>query len=421
MVIDMTILREKVAIGNIATFFGTRLGLMSINRVLKIYGIDVNEGNKSEKLAEAMNILYVTDKDSLSSFIDSIISIHKINEKEKEKFIELKRKIFVDIGVSDDIESDEFYEYLKECLQPPESRPADEGKRDSTIITLCKRLNEMNKNYIIVDYGCGKGRLLSGLEILDKKIIPLISYIGVDNNDEYLKVNKKYYESSSLYKNLRNYELMKPQEFFNRDEKVDFIFMINVLHEITDSYLPFVIKKCIDKLNINSGIIIHETIELLEGELGFITWDEVDFKIFFQDTNVDVRTLSFETRVPRIYVDLIKIHDDCKLCNFITGYHSMLSQKLEKIKRNLIEIERGDKNTKKYAHNLILKNKITDLLMPYMERQIDVTPYNIVDIESCPLCENKDLDTEYHSDDTYGIEIYILKCKKCGWEVDASL
>lgn len=119
-----------------------------------------------------------------------------------------------------------------ESLMPP--KVVEAGRDDPQIAQISRILNKRPGKQTVLDYGCGKGRLLEGIVESDRsiKISGRIDYLAYDSSntdkaaciaiikESYLDAQDRYFKSDS--------------EFFERkdDSSVDVVVMCNVLHEI---------------------------------------------------------------------------------------------------------------------------------------------------------------------------------------------
>lgn len=65
--------REKMTIGAIASFFGTRYGQSNIDRIFKMLGIEGLSGSKSEKISYVLMDHLEKDSASFVTILDTLI------------------------------------------------------------------------------------------------------------------------------------------------------------------------------------------------------------------------------------------------------------------------------------------------------------------------------------------------------------
>jgi hypothetical protein len=271
---------------------------------------------------------------------------------------------------------DDFFSFFEQCLKTPKAKVAEEGRYDPAIVGLAEKINGMNKNFVLVDYGCGQGRLIDGLVYIDKKVLALMTYIGVDKDPKCLEASNDAITKSSLKELANSVSLMLQEEFFHTNVKTDYIFAINVLHEIPLIELPTVLHKIESKLRIGGHFVVHEMRELVEGERGFVTWDENDFTTAFKGTSLVPHCHSYETKrdhVPLISVDLIKEEErQVRLVDYVDNCMEMYHSKKHRIGEQLKEIEQNSTATyksKRFAFLNVLYNNVDRQVRDYEENE----------------------------------------------------
>ncbi len=125
-----------------------------------------------------------------------------------------------------------FHSFLYKCLTNKDLEiSAEKGKGDIQIEQAVGFLLSETSAFKLIDYGCGKGRLLEGLKTLDDARKKNLSYIGV---------NKEYpHEAEKVAKNYRiKAEFYTTEDFEKLDLKAKYLYLINVLHEVPLNELP---------------------------------------------------------------------------------------------------------------------------------------------------------------------------------------
>ena len=133
----------------------------------------------------------------------------------------------------------------------------------------------------LIDYGCGKGRLLEGLKTLDDARKKNLTYIGI--NKEYPHETEKVAKSYGI-----KAEFYTTEDFEKLDLKVKYLYLINVLHEIPLNELPSRLYHIFKTLEVGGWIYIHDFLELPEGENIFVNWDAEDIVQLFDPTSFEV-------------------------------------------------------------------------------------------------------------------------------------
>ena len=178
----------------------------------------------------------------------------------------------------------DFHAFFEECLRGEKIRPAEEGERDPQLVGLVNSIMNRTDDFVLVDYGCGLGpfiRTLNNLNQAGIEVLDHMHYIGVDVNREYLVHCNKLAKNIKFKQRVRRFQLCDPLKFWNYTILVDYVFLINTLHEISPRYLDKHLSDLLFKLNYTGSIIIHELKQLLLGEKDFITYDEEDIMFLF--------------------------------------------------------------------------------------------------------------------------------------------
>jgi 2-polyprenyl-3-methyl-5-hydroxy-6-metoxy-1,4-benzoquinol methylase len=311
----------------------------------------------------------------------------------------------------------DFFEFFGQSLKPSESRPAIEGIGDGAIITLAEKIQGMNADFNLVDYGCGEGRLIYGLTRIDDRVLSHMTYIGVDRNQRYLERAGKIIQDTEFNKKVKKYHLVNPEKFDSMSN-LDFIFLVNVLHEIHLLDLPQVLHNFEKNLNKGGIMVVHEMRELVEGELDFVSWDEIDFREVFKDTSFDISVHPYETRqgIPLINVHLTRRSElVTRLEALVDNCFDMFRGKLQRTNKELQEIKLKGKRSKRYAYLLVLKDNIEAQIRDYEEKEdenIDLQD-PLGGITKCQSCGSRNFKRGmfYPGDDVW----FTIKCQRCGW------
>jgi SAM-dependent methyltransferase len=371
----MVTLKEKLAIGHIADFFGTRLGSMRYKKILQSYGLkNIPEGNKTVQLAHTLRLIYQKENTEIPSFLNMLIRKHKLGTKELAELGSYLTPLGLKIegkSVTAIPSEDDFMTFLAQSLRNPKPVIGAQGERDPAIVTLCEKISSLISEFTLVDYGCGEGRLIYGLISLDQKLLSMMTYIGVDRNVECLKKTRRNISSTGFNKMVKECKLMEPDYFFKMSQAVDFIFMINVLHEIhLHSLIPILIE-LERKLKKDGHLVIHEMRELTEGELGFVAWQSEDFVRLFENTSFKPYLHPYRTKrgIPLINADLVKVKDESTEPRvFENNCLDAFNSKIEWVDKELDGIRKEGEKSKRYAFLLVLKDNVESQLKIFHER-----------------------------------------------------
>jgi SAM-dependent methyltransferase len=263
----------------------------------------------------------------------------------------------------------EIIKFLKDSLVPPKPMEGRHGESDGEIITFSDRIMGMTTDFTLVDYGCGKGRLLYGLSNLDTKLLKHLTYIGIDNRATCRKSTSKSVKELGFRQKVKKIKIMKPEEFALSEEKADFIFMINVLHEIHLLDVPSVIESLHQKLKTPGLLVIHEMEELIHGEKGFVSWSGNDLKELFDDETFDIQIYRYHTKSgARLVNAYLGKKVDKQLDEPLDRCYDLYNFKLTKVNNELAEIKKSgksSKNSQRYLLRLILKDNLESQLRDY--------------------------------------------------------
>jgi len=334
----------------------------------------------------------------------------------------------------------DFYEAFADYLRSPSARKGEEGKYDPAIVELVEKLNGMDREFVLVDYGCGRGRLIDGLVLLDRKALAGITYIGVDKDKSYLQEAKNEASITGLSENSKACFFMLPSEFLAHEVKVDYLFSINAFHEIPLIELPTLLKAIEDKTVQGGHIVIHEMKEPAR-ETGFVSWNETDFDTVFRDTSFCMHYHAYETKrdhIPLFTVDALKKSDKkTRLVNYVDNLIRVYYDKKRGIDRKIGEIEKISAranptmfSVQRFVYYKVLYHNIDRQISDYEENESrivstyypDSAAINLPKIIKCQMCGSRRLkrgvpaDGSTHENPFDQTECKI-ECEVCGWNV----
>lgn len=175
--------------------------------------------------------------------------------------------------------------FATECCNEPVTLPAKPG--DAQVDIVMRSLSEGN---LVVDYGAGKGRLFEGLGIDNRHLAESIEYYAYDKDkkDAYRckKVMNAYGSTQDNYFFGDEITILKQKV----SGKADFVYLVNVLHEISPEYWEEVFENTYDLLSDKGKLVIVELEELKIGESpydgSFLMITENAAKTLFDEVNV---------------------------------------------------------------------------------------------------------------------------------------
>jgi 2-polyprenyl-3-methyl-5-hydroxy-6-metoxy-1,4-benzoquinol methylase len=410
---------EKLALGNIGIMFGTERGKISIDKILSSYKITAPGNSKIEKLGYVFDKTYNEDVSLFIDFILAMINAHSLSEKRKDELGSNLSKLGIEY-IDDELRvipsEEDFFTYFDAFLNTPQILPGKEGDGDGAIITFVEKLNGMTSEFNLVDFGCGNGRFIHGLQHLNDEILEKMNYVGVDIEKECLEETLKSIEETGFKDRVKSYELFETQKFLEKKEKNDIVIVINVLHEIDLINLPDILHSLGQNLKHNGHLIVHEMRDLREGEINFITWESKDFLDVFEGTNMKPYIHAYKTKrgFPLINVDLIKQgEEEIKLADYVDNCFIRLYNKLNSIREELKIIKASGDINNRYAFLLVLKDNIETQISNYEE--FELSNMNKKDpfygLIKCPDCGSRKI--EKHLTSVPGQFFKEIYCESC--------
>lgn len=125
--------KESIAIGKIASFFGSRYGAYNIDRIFKVLGIENLKGNKSEKISFVLRDFYVKDKTLFATCLEELMDNHSLSIADIEKL----RTYVINLGFN--IEDKRVVPSSSKEIVTSEGKPYDAFKIIESILLSAKR------------------------------------------------------------------------------------------------------------------------------------------------------------------------------------------------------------------------------------------------------------------------------------------
>lgn len=140
--------------------------------------------------------------------------------------------------------------------------------------------NPQLSDFKLFDLGCGKGQLISQLEVnLSNESRKKLSYFGYDINVFDLKTAKKTAESLNLKKSdFKVGDIGDFQKLIAENQEFDMIVMCNALHECNPHILAEILTESIIRLSATGSLFIYDMEYLSKRELGAITWQSHEMR-----------------------------------------------------------------------------------------------------------------------------------------------
>jgi len=221
-------------------------------------------------------------------------------------------------------------QFAYECLFPPSVVvTGSDDKQTAQMSTIIKRLKDKKEKVRVLDFGAGKGRLLSAIFDNDNNPTELKNWLDYIAFDEY-DVDKSICEDAikRVYDSSDNRYFNKGNDILGKRDNgsIDIVIMCNVLHEISPNNWLSIFKQdsLINKLLSDNGflLVVEDTV-IPKGERpntdGFFILNRAELKTIF---NISVDDNQFITEshkndgrlfahlIPKKY--LSNITDDAK-------------------------------------------------------------------------------------------------------------
>jgi hypothetical protein len=193
--------KEKLAIGAIASFFGTRYGQRNVDRIFKTVGIEGLSGSKSEKISFVLTDYFKKDPSSFATILETLIQYHSLPPKD----IEILRISALRLGF--DIEDKHVVPTIDKEIVLSENKPFDAFKVIEKILLSAK-----NRICIIDPY-------------VDESLFPLY-FADVSTNVEIkiltTNMHGKFKEVAKKFKGQRpSFEVRLSNDIHDRHVMID--------------------------------------------------------------------------------------------------------------------------------------------------------------------------------------------------------
>jgi phospholipid N-methyltransferase len=254
----------------------------------------VGENGQIWLATHSLSILSVLDRDEIWLMDNGDIT---------SPSIETPNKVLTSLIGEDNIDSLENFlssqyewasiQFALESLFPPAVVPYKENDLQQTQVN--DRLTSSSKPIKVLDFGAGKGRIAQEI-IRNVTLASNIYYQPLEINKEYhseLKELTAQLQTISSIDSVDEREVLDTYEKLNEKQYngfFDYIFMINVLHEVPLNKWQSILNTLLDSLKEGGHLILLEDQAIPRGEnaheYGFLIFDIEEFKILFQRPNL---------------------------------------------------------------------------------------------------------------------------------------
>lgn len=167
--------------------------------------------------------------------------------------------------------------YFERQLQPYCSLPAGSGARDPSLAALVKSL-DLSDARVLLDYGCGQGRLLSALiENRQAPELALLSYIGIDSHSASLDAARAYFETHVAATEMRA-AFLRPDDLVMEAFLVDEVVLVFSLHELDPLHLDRLLSVLWRMVRTGGRLHIQDTADPIHQEIEFLAFTHAQIR-----------------------------------------------------------------------------------------------------------------------------------------------
>lgn len=178
--------------------------------------------------------------------------------------------------------------YFARIAKPYYSIPAQSGRRDDALLHLARRVR-LEQPSLLLDYGCGQGRLLAALtECRTGAELNNLRYIGVDSDFVAMEKARSYFNAY-----LRKYDaratFVSAQDFHLDQFLVDQIVIVFAIHEFDPLNIDHLLSRLWRMVRRGGTLFIQDTSQPIFEEVEFIVFPPEHLASILQKAGAQVQ------------------------------------------------------------------------------------------------------------------------------------
>lgn len=315
-------------------------------------------------------------------------------------------------------------DYFTSIAKPYNSLDAQSALNDQSILSLCDSII-LDSPKLLIDFGCGQGRLLAALKHTkkDHELVNL-HYIGIDADSASLNKCESAFKEQNFPNGARASFLTYDQFTLYNHYLADYIVIVFTIHEMDFLKLDYDLASLWQILRQGGTLLIQDSYAPIHKEIEFICFSPQDIKtIMSQCPNVQINSLTAGKKhnVEVYTILLIKNIFDYRFHSLTDSYLNALNHSIIRDACKMYEMREkvesgGDVDINEYAplvHRVAVKAKAYH----------QVNTFNLLNrdkLDYCMFCGSTTIkiDKEFIEDElspnaNSGV-IWRFKCLECG-------
>ncbi len=207
---------------------------------------------------------------------------------------------------------DPFDVYFTRATRAYCSFPAETGSSDKALLALAQKI-DLSRKKIVVDYGCGQGRLLAAInKIHGKGELSNLHYIGVDVYEDAIEAAKTFFESTLAKTGVK--AMFRYEDNFDTTAFLaDQIFLIFTVHEFDPINLDATLSRLWRMLRRGGTLYIQDTGAPIYKEVEFLSFEPQRIEELLQSFGANVSSETIKTGVNHVPVYIVAGHKPADL------------------------------------------------------------------------------------------------------------